>query len=426
MNVKDSWNPTLLKASYILAEAIATDPAITIQHSTAEGSDLLHYQRLVVENCIYGVDVNPVAIELVKSLIWANTMLQSKPPTYLNHHFRTGNSLIGARVSDIGLLPLPRTRKSKKSSKEEKDRRQIQLDLFKEALNKKLFLLLQSHSLIAKSPSDTPENIYWKGVWKSAYEQDSERFHTLADVWVSSYFGNEVHWDEYNELIENLKSPQEEWQQLVRSEQVKRALELRQQKRFFHWELEFPEVFYNQLGSLKSQPGFDAIIGNPPFHLVDARNPDYEMERTFFSARETFRKVLESKYTCDVLFTALGIEMNRQGGHMSYIVPADIIRDTCAANLRTYVMRATRLHSLDIFPQKEDPEHRVFSDAAISTCIYILQKERPAMPFLLQVHPGKEILATSPQLYVNEENLKLLTQYLLFIPELQGLLEFRT
>jgi hypothetical protein len=412
----------LLKASYILAEAMATDPSIHICHSNGDGSDLLHYQRLMVENCMYGVDVNPTAVELAKFLIWVNTILPSKPPAYLNHHFRVGNSLLGAKVSDIGLLPLPKI-KGKKVSQEEKDRRQIQLDLFKEALNKKLFLLLQSHSLIAKSPSDTPENIYWKGVWKSAYEQDAERFRILADVWVSSYFGNEVHWDEYNELIEHLKSSQEEWQQFAGSEQVRKAVELRDEKRFFHWELEFPEVFYDQLGNLKRQPGFDAILGNPPFNLPDVKEPGYENERAFYAVREPFSTVTDGKYTYDVLFTALGIWLTRQGGFLSNIVPADIARDAYATNLRNYVMSATRLCSLDIFPQKEAPENRIFKDAEISSCIYILQNERPAMPFLLRIHPGNEIRDTSLQVYVNEENLKLMTHYLLFIPELQELLE---
>ena len=61
----------------------------------------------------------------------------------------------------------------------------------------------------------------------------------------------------------------------------------------------------------------------------------------------------------------------------------------------------------------------------LSTCIYILQKEKPGMPFLLRIHPGKEILDTSPQVQVNEENLALMTQYLPFVPELQELREIR-
>ena len=95
----------LARATDFLAEAIATDPSIQSPLELTEESELAYYRRRVVESCIYGVDLNPLAVELAKLTLWLSTMAKSKPLSFLNHHLRTGDSLIGARVADLGNLP---------------------------------------------------------------------------------------------------------------------------------------------------------------------------------------------------------------------------------------------------------------------------------------------------------------------------------
>jgi len=252
----------LARATDFLAEAIATDPSIESPVELTEESELTYYRRRVVESCIYGVDLNPLAVELAKLTLWLGTMAKSKPLSFLNHHLRVGNSLIGAKVADLDEIPKT---KGKRGKSVDLSRAPVQLGLFQEAFNKKLYDLLQNRALIAQLPTETLEDVRNKEKWERDFEHDAERFRTLADLWVSTYFDNNVRWDEYNALVENLQSTQPEWGKLLKKEYVKRALAISEEKHFFHWELEFPEVFYDEQGNRKDNAGFDAVVGNPPY-----------------------------------------------------------------------------------------------------------------------------------------------------------------
>jgi hypothetical protein len=143
----------------------------------------------VVESCIYGVDLNPLAVELAKLTLWLGTMAKSKPLSFLNHHLRVGNSLIGARVADLDEIPKV---KGKKGKSIDLSRAPVQLGLFQEAFNKKLYDLLQNRALISHLSTETLEDVHNKEKWEQDFEHNMRRFHTLADLWVSTYFGNGV------------------------------------------------------------------------------------------------------------------------------------------------------------------------------------------------------------------------------------------
>jgi len=142
-----------------------------------------------------------------------------------------------------------RYRKGKEGKPFDTSRAPVQLGIFQEAFNRKLYDLLQNRALIAQLPTETLEDVRNKEKWERDFEHDAERFRTFADLWVSTYFDNNVRWDEYNALVENLQSTQPEWEKLLKKEYVKRALVMREERHFFHWELEFPEVFYDEQGN---------------------------------------------------------------------------------------------------------------------------------------------------------------------------------
>ncbi len=64
-------------------------------------SDPAYWRRRVVESCIYGVDLNPLAVELAKLCLWIATTFKEKPLSFLNHHLKQGNALVGVRISDL-------------------------------------------------------------------------------------------------------------------------------------------------------------------------------------------------------------------------------------------------------------------------------------------------------------------------------------
>src|SRR5205807_7324755 len=69
--------------------------------TTTREAELAYWKRRVVQSCIYGVDLNPLAVELAKLSLWLSTVAKDRPLSFLNHHLRTGNALIGARLEDL-------------------------------------------------------------------------------------------------------------------------------------------------------------------------------------------------------------------------------------------------------------------------------------------------------------------------------------
>ncbi|MEI8132005.1 MAG: DNA methyltransferase, partial [Leptolinea sp.] len=70
-----------------------------------------YWRRWVVENCIYGVDINPLAVELAKLSLWILSMAKDQPLSFMNHHLKCGNSLVGARLEEIGNYPFSTSKK---------------------------------------------------------------------------------------------------------------------------------------------------------------------------------------------------------------------------------------------------------------------------------------------------------------------------
>ncbi len=98
----------LLRVCQYLAEEIATSPHTgdpDAAHAGSDESTLTFWKRRIVERSIYGVDLNPVAVELAKLALWLETASTKQPLTFLDHHLRCGNSLVGASIEAMGALP---------------------------------------------------------------------------------------------------------------------------------------------------------------------------------------------------------------------------------------------------------------------------------------------------------------------------------
>jgi Alw26I/Eco31I/Esp3I family type II restriction m6 adenine DNA methyltransferase len=346
-------------------------------------------------------------------------MAKSKPLSFLNPHLRVGNSLIGARVADLDEIPKVKWKKTKSI---DLSRAPVQLGLFQEAFNKKLYALLQNRALIAQLPTETLEDVHNKEKWEQSFEQNMRRFRPLADLWVSNYFGNNVAWDEYNTLVENLQSSDPDWDKLLQKKSAQKAIALSGEKRFFHWELEFPEVFYDEKGSHKTNPGFDAVIGNPPYDVLAEKEQgiDSEPDKQFYGGCPHLQSALGGKLNYYRLFSALSIWLTKPNGYHGFIVPMALIGDAQAKLLRTYILTQTQLSCVEAFPQKDDPNNRVFEEAKLSTCVYVLSKSLPGAPFILRIHPGKLILESSPKVNLTKEDVELLDPSELSIPSMPG------
>ncbi|MEW8439612.1 MAG: DNA methyltransferase [Candidatus Thiodiazotropha taylori] len=225
--------------------------------------------RVVIRHCIYGVDINPLAVELCKVALWLEAHNPGEPLNFLDHRIKCGNAIVGlARqgelergIPDEAFKTLPEDDKEiaaqlrKRNKEERKGVLQLNWDQVRDA---EIPALHDELTEIEQLPETTPGEIAAKQERYQAWQHGWHREHlkSLADIQVAQFFIPK------NE--ENLKGVTTHDQYrgylgggVVLSEAARTARDMAERKRFFHWFLEFPEVF--------EKGGFDCILGNPPY-----------------------------------------------------------------------------------------------------------------------------------------------------------------
>ncbi len=228
--------------------------------------------RDVIRNCIYGVDLNPLAVELCKVALWLEAHSPGEPLNFLDHHIKCGNAIVGfARreeaergVPDEAFATMPGDDKDtaallrKRNKQERKDHEAGQLPL-SPSLQKQLDDILRGWRDLATLPEHTPDEIEAKKARYLAFSQSEDAWflNQIAAIPIAQFylpkaadnlqkFVTDATYRRYwkGEMSPQGQSTAEAW-----------AMALR--KHFFHWFLEFPEII--------GRGGFDCILGNPPY-----------------------------------------------------------------------------------------------------------------------------------------------------------------
>jgi hypothetical protein len=240
--------------------------------------------RDVIGRCLYGVDVNPMSAELCRMNLWLEALEPGKPLSFLDHHIRVGNSLLGTTPELIaeGLPDEAFTAiegDDKKAcgvlKKRNKAHRGGLGPLFSKQDAEMQARLQQAAAALGELPDDRPEEIREKELAFRHYEHTAEYVQKkrLADAWCAAF----VIRKQFLELGRDSSAygiTQEHLNELATGgitdssiiAEVERSAERYQ---FFHWHLAFPEVF--------SEDGFDCVLGNPPWEAEEL------VEKEFFA-----------------------------------------------------------------------------------------------------------------------------------------------
>ena len=251
--------------------------------------ELLHHTlREVIGHCIFGVDINPMSVELCKVGLWLEAMEPGKPLNFLDHHIKCGNSLLGATpavvkegIPDKAYDPIAGDNKEaakwmKKVN--QKDRAgQTRFDFASAEPWERYGNLPAAIAQMEQLDDDTPESLavkenhYRQIVESSGY--DNSRL--LHDTWCAAFvwpmsstdYGTELTTEHLRKIEHNPHSVSPHLKEQIRT--------LARQYRFFHWHLEFPVVF-----GIAGDSGFDCIVGNPPWERVKLQEKEYFAERS--------------------------------------------------------------------------------------------------------------------------------------------------
>lgn len=241
-----------------LALELATHPKAPAMTTGDTDTEIAYWRRRVVENCVYGVDINPMTVELAKVALWLHTVTKDEPLSFLDHHIRCGNSLIGANIADLANLPV--LKKSRRINEEIQPALNMDFgftDTVSEAVGHYL--------VIEQMESQTADDIHVKDEKLEQAQQTLSKHKEIADIWLSVHFGNDVARGNYHNALKALGSRQANVNIATSLSSHQEAQRLAEHYRYFHWEIEFPEVFRDEFGDELENPGFDAIVGNPPY-----------------------------------------------------------------------------------------------------------------------------------------------------------------
>ena len=395
----------LLRACQYLAEQIATNPYAKdhmVGRLQSAESTLTYWKRRVIETCLYGVDRNPLAVELAKLALWLETVAIDQPLTFLDYHLRQGDSLVGASLDVLRTLP---------------DAPPLMTNYLEEALRVGLPGLFQALDVITSTPSDTVQEVKQKDrVLRRKLEPVRELFRHLSNLWCSTFFlpqTTRLSLDEYQKAASKLRNP-DALRTLIKHQPFQKALQVLATDGMvpFHWELEFPEVFFDSK-QRKANPGFDAIIGNPPYDVLSEKETGRDLKRVkkFYRYWQIYRPSFVGKNNLYKLFVCRALDFLADGGRLGFITPMAILGDEQASGIRKEVLRLGAFKKIETFPQKDNPNKRVFRDAKLSTAISIVQKTKALQvqeaPFTLRVHPENKIEPTSAKLDLTSKDISL-------------------
>lgn len=316
------------------------------QDSMVSEEESIRYKRMVAERCIYGVDINQMAVELAKLSLWLFTMDRGRPLSFLNHHLKCGNSLIGAWIEDLGEPP-----EFDSKGRPKKRERSRNLNLFETRFREKVPLMVRDIFNIMNQETLSYKDIEAKKALDQAVEQMKQPFRNLADIYIGTYFGEEA--QDYHNLLLNVGEVRNRRSTVAREHQA------------FHWELEFPEIFFDRAGRYQDKTGFDAVIGNPPY-LRESGNKD----RFNFRRLPFWKEWYLGKSDLYFYFYMQGIRLciwNR--GRLSFITPSTWLESTQGRLLRAYLSMHSQVSGL-----VDMSGIKVFSEADVKTLILVLNR----------------------------------------------------
>jgi hypothetical protein len=223
-------------------------------------------RRLVSERCLYGVDKNPMAVEMAKLSLWLITLAKNKPFTFLDHNLRCGDSLLGVNERQLS-----------NNSLEAKPGETTQITRISSVIQYVLPTVIQKRRQVALLPDLDITTIQQKERLLKEADQALEIVKLGADILIGIALSNSKRRQglegtlglEYTVLAkafdEALHQRQTDFGWAAKNEEFARLRTevdtLLKGRHPFHWPLEFPEVFVGK----GDDAGFAAIVGNPPF-----------------------------------------------------------------------------------------------------------------------------------------------------------------
>ncbi len=237
--------------------------------------------RDVISHCIYGVDRNPLAVDLCRVALWLESHTAGKPLTFLDHRIRCGDSLVGVFDLDVLKQGIPDKAfdpcegddktTARNATKQNREERRGAQDLFAVRDSHEAEALTRHSRDVDAIPDDSPGLIRRKKELFEASHRDPAwlRQKQACDLWTAAFFQTLA---ADSVVITSAALADHLGGRPIDARLHGNAATLALRQPFFHWPLEFPEVF--------AAGGFDVVLSNPPWERIKLQ------EQEFFAARD--------------------------------------------------------------------------------------------------------------------------------------------
>lgn len=390
------WHPVVARLEETRREILREAEKQEVSIDREKLTDVNLLKRHVLKRCIFGVDLNPMAVELAKVSLWLDAFTLGAPLSFLDHHLRCGNSLVGVTVAEVERevkgeenLLLFGGRFDRLVGATDMMRRVGGLsDVTSAQVRESREQYRNASDLLA--PFKRMLDVYTAGLFRrpaSGQSRAASAFETRPEVALLSSH-------EADSLF--AASTAAEAEKAIRKLPARHraaaadALRIASEHRFFHWELEFPEVFYGprpgttQVIERLQDAGFDAVIGNPPYAKVSGTNDPLLL------------RFLKSRFRCAAykpelyaIFGELSLGLVRANGAHSFIVPNSFLAGTTLQPFREALAELNRLDELVLFKDSQ-----VFAEAKMDSVIYTARRARPDSSTLMRFRLADDRLGT--------------------------------
>ncbi len=315
-------------------------------------------RRIVAERCLAGVDRNVTAVHLARLSLWLTTMARDKPLTFLDHRLRTGDSLIGAWPEDLKRPPGRPARPT------------AVLPLFDELdLEHALRTVANPLDAVLRGANDSVRDVRAKeALWRQLSGDQSAiaPWRRALDLWCARWFwpssaGAAPNAMEWRALLAHVVDRDRTLPRAIVDSRLRELATVGRLQAFFHWPLEFPDAFYERDGQPRSKPGFDAVIGNPPWEMLRADAGGRQPARTgpgSTSARDNqsltrFIRECGAYPSCRhghlnlyQPFVDRALALARRGGRVGLLLPWGFAADEGASQLRRRLLDETTVDAV--------------------------------------------------------------------------------
>jgi len=288
-------DPACGSGHFLLAAArrIADQVAKLRAEGTPSPAEYRHALREVVRRCLYGVDLNPMAVELCRVALWMEAVEPGRPLTFLDSHIQQGNSLLGTTpelmakgIPDAAFEPIEGDDKKtasflKKRNKAAAEGQRGMETLWNRTPEMESAEVTKAVAALDAAPDESLTDLAAKEArWEEFRRSPAYRHQKLvADAWCAAFVWPKPPTDPNKlEPVVAAAPTNDLWRQLRDGQgtapdlTVKTVEELAKQYQFLHWHLAFPQVF--------ARGGFDVVVGNPPWERVKLQ------EQEFFASRD--------------------------------------------------------------------------------------------------------------------------------------------